>query len=288
MDFITECFDIIISSDNLGNWDTSWSNPSDDIWATVTNTQPPEPPAKDWGYDDGWSGPTPDLNSQDKFPTLGHSAAPPKKSRAAFANKPKPRPTVVPENRSRGEPSQSGPSWIQNSVNQIKSPPRSQEPSDNLTNLVRKPAASFNNILINTPKHVTKKISSSSEEDFEIISQPSSLSKNKPVELVIPPIPILAEPVIPQRPKAAEPVSQHRPIPVKSTIPQRPKGPIGGPIGSRLDLLDPVAVVHSLPAKVPIYTQLVTQLKQFSSKGKPLVYIIQNGNITVSIAETIR
>ena len=37
--------------------------------------------------------------------------------------------------------------------------------------------------------------------------------------------------------------------------------------------------------KKPIYDQLRDQLREVSSLGKPLVYIIQNGNITIEIAE---
>lgn len=43
--------------------------------------------------------------------------------------------------------------------------------------------------------------------------------------------------------------------------------------------------VSSVALKRPIYEQLRDQLREVSSLGKPLVYIIQNGNITVEVAD---
>ena len=43
--------------------------------------------------------------------------------------------------------------------------------------------------------------------------------------------------------------------------------------------------VSAAVVKKPIYEQLRDQLREVSSLGKPLVYIIQNGNITIEVAE---
>lgn len=178
---------------------------------------------------------------------------------------------------SRPSNNQEEKSWIQNSVaknnasaQQLKissqgSKPSSEPVHSSRTRLkVEKPSVSLHELL-NVPQNNAPQPSLTEKSKLT----PRSFTSSKPN----------VKPDLMSDKPNVMPVKQSTNI----TSSPSPAPPIVAPprIGSSLNDLD----FLSPPPKKDIYEQLQEQLKKVSSFGKPLVYIIQNGNITVKVAE---
>lgn len=329
-----------------------------DIWSTVS-TPPgpaaPTPPApvKDWGYDDGWDGPAPNLSAPDQFPALGGSRKPPAK-RAKETPKAQGKPadfssllgskSAEIRSRERVNSGQEGMSWIQSSI--AKNKAKTQNPwSAGATNTgsstgsrlgsVSKPAPSFSDLLKNksnspsstVPKpaptnslrdelstnpylsNFNKLHSPSNGYDSQEGTSPEYQAKSKLRNLAKPTQSLQAllsaAPSGAHAARSAAPSGAHAATKSTGTAGAAKLSPVS--VGNKLGNLDDVpginintfieeAYFHSnvsenvrtdnVEKDKTIFESLKSQMKKLSSRGKPLIYLIQNGLVVVRLAET--
>ena len=319
-------------SDNWGGWGDTWGNPSGDIWDSVASEPAAADPPPDWGYDDGWSGPAPDFQAMDLFPSLDVNKQGPKRGKGFSSQPQRPKPadfsavlgTKVSKDGSGGDKgmsgrqrnrtdSQDGKSWIQNSVDinrnrsfldkpisSNNSTRQSYEPQSTsyLKQATKQPTQSLEDILYtpkqepapwgpppkvvnkpkpqpvknvsNIPQNTSKPLSVNTAVDSGKHNTNSNVMRpTKPWFLEEPQI--LADSVVNISSNTKSDISKS---PVQDQVVQKSN-----------TVVKPQAEATPVAAKKPIYNQLREQLQKVSSLGRPLVYIIQNGNITVEFAD---
>ena len=181
--------------------------------------------------------------------------------------------------------SQDGKSWIQNSIDKNKSvdtnrqtdkPPNSSQSTGQtkqsqsyLTQATREPSQSLKDIL-----HIPSQGKFSDPRPSELSSMRTEVNTEQ----------------LKMRPQQPWFLREPSHTPAESDINVPLKGQSHNTKSPVLEKVTPTSKpdqidVPPVATKRPIYDQLREQLQKVSSLGKPLVYIIQNGNITVKVAE---
>ncbi|XP_063683322.1 uncharacterized protein LOC134817889 [Bolinopsis microptera] len=317
-----------VPTDNWGGWADTWGNSSGDIWDSVASEPAAADPPPDWGYDDGWSGPAPDFQAMDLFPSLAANKQGPKRGKGFGSQPQRPKPadfsavlgTKVSKDRSGDKgmsgrqrnrtDSQDGKSWIQNSVDINKNRSSLEKPISS-NNSISQPQS------ISYLKQATKQ-PTQSLEDILYTPKQEPAPWGPPPKVVNKPKPQSVKDVSNNPQNTGKPLSVNTDVdsgkhdtnsnvmrPMKPWFLEEPpistdsifnsssnvksdvsKSPVQEQVVQKSNtVVKPQAEATPVAAKKPIYNQLREQLQKVSSLGKPLVYIIQNGNITVEFAD---